>query len=184
MLIVGATAVVACIETELIPCGEQLCPLGNVCISGGCATVEEAAACAGIADGEQCATMQSGDGTCVGGACRPVACGNGIVDHNEACDDGNVQPGDQCSQDCRSRETCDNGIVDTTVGEQCDVGGVIGLAGDGCSSSCKVEVDVWRDMTPPTPRPRYLARMAADRQGHLVMFGGLSGSAKSAETWQ
>jgi cysteine-rich repeat protein len=34
-------------------------------------------------------------------AVRPV-CGNGILEHSESCDDGNVAPGDGCDEHCRS----------------------------------------------------------------------------------
>ena len=48
---------------------------------------------------------------------NPATCGNGVVEGDEECDDGNLQPGDQCDAQCR-KETCGNGRVD--AGEQCD----------------------------------------------------------------
>jgi cysteine-rich repeat protein len=65
----------------------------------------------------------------------PAACGNNHIDPGEVCDDGNNVSGDGCSADCKSDETCGNGIVDTAVGERCDDGNTIG--GDGCSADCK-----------------------------------------------
>lgn len=61
-------------------------------------------------------------------------CGDGILHADEVCDDWNTGPGDGCSADCTSDESCGNSIVDTAVGEMCDDGNV--EAGDGCSAHC------------------------------------------------
>jgi cysteine-rich repeat protein len=68
--------------------------------------------------------------------CMPVGslCGNGSLDGEEACDDGNIQPGDGCNSTCDSDETCGNGEVDEDEGELCDDGNNAPL--DGCSSDC------------------------------------------------
>jgi cysteine-rich repeat protein len=62
--------------------------------------------------------------------CQPPRCGDGVKDPtlNEVCDDGNVDSGDGCSADCRSDESCGNGILDPykdapKTGELCDEGG-------------------------------------------------------------
>jgi cysteine-rich repeat protein len=70
-----------------------------------------------------------------GDFCTDDGCGNGRVDHGEACDDGNRLSGDGCSADCLSKESCGNGIRD--VQEQCDDKNH--LAGDGCSPTCLLE---------------------------------------------
>ncbi|MFH2008989.1 MAG: kelch repeat-containing protein, partial [bacterium] len=46
-------------------------------------------------------------------------------------------PGDGCSADCLSDESCGNGIIDALAGEQCDDGNTVG--GDGCNASCLIE---------------------------------------------
>ncbi|MEK6853241.1 MAG: myxococcus cysteine-rich repeat containing protein [Nanoarchaeota archaeon] len=51
---------------------------------------------------EQSLTCPSGS-TCQGGACR-VVCGNGVVNSNEQCDDGNVVNGDGCSATCQTEQ--------------------------------------------------------------------------------
>jgi cysteine-rich repeat protein len=56
------------------------------------------------------------------------ACGNGIVDASEACDDDNVVDGDGCDHNC-SVTACGNGI--RTSGEACDDGNLD--SGDYCS---------------------------------------------------
>ncbi|TVQ97277.1 MAG: DUF4215 domain-containing protein [Deltaproteobacteria bacterium] len=95
------------------------------------------------------------------GPSGPVLCGNGIVQGDQECDDGNRRDGDGCSRFCRvepgwdCRNTpgqpsecffrgvregdCGNGILEP--GEQCDDGNV--EDGDGCSSTCRVEPG-WR----------------------------------------
>jgi cysteine-rich repeat protein len=62
------------------------------------------------------------------------ACGDGIVDLDEECDDGNQQDGDGCSSEC-TLEECGNGVLDP--GEECDDNNEVDC--DGCSSSCKLE---------------------------------------------
>jgi cysteine-rich repeat protein len=79
-------------------------------------------------------------------------CGNGIIDQNEQCDDGNTVNGDGCSSTCQvesgavcatpgqlckisSTTTCGDSKID--LGEECDDGNQVN--GDGCSSTCKIE---------------------------------------------
>ena len=62
------------------------------------------------------------------------ACGNGVVEGTEQCDDSNTTAGDGCSATCQT-EVCGNSIVDP--GEFCDDGNT--TAGDGCSAICEVE---------------------------------------------
>jgi len=71
--------------------------------------------------------------------CIPIGgCGDGIINANigEVCDDGNVVDGDGCSANCKSIETCGNGIND--IEESCDDGNT--LSGDGCSANCTREL--------------------------------------------
>ncbi len=70
-------------------------------------------------------------------ACRVVEpfCGDGVLDANEACDDGNNVDGDGCSANCTVESYCGDGVLDP--GEQCDDGNVEN--GDGCSALCSNE---------------------------------------------
>ncbi|MEO8548849.1 MAG: DUF4215 domain-containing protein, partial [Kofleriaceae bacterium] len=83
-------------------------------------------------------TVRGGGGTC----------GNGVLDQNERCDDGNAIAGDGCSGTCTVESTytctgapsvctttCGNGTLNT--GEVCDDGARV--AGDGCSATCQIE---------------------------------------------
>jgi cysteine-rich repeat protein len=64
-------------------------------------------------------------------------CGDGVVDGNEQCDDGNAVTGDGCSASCMTEliSKCGNGQLDGS--EQCDDGNA--ASGDGCSADCSVE---------------------------------------------
>ena len=61
-------------------------------------------------------------------------CGNGRLEGDEECDDGNVASGDGCSAACTSE--CGDGVVQSAA-EQCDDGNRVD--GDGCSQFCLVE---------------------------------------------
>jgi cysteine-rich repeat protein len=87
------------------------------------------------------------DGNSANGSCGSE-CGDGILQGNEACDDGNNVPNDGCSPDCtvdggytctgqpsHCTLNCGNGVLD--AGEECDDGNTNN--GDGCNSSCFVE---------------------------------------------
>ncbi len=89
----------------------------------------------------------SGNDTCppgqscdVDGVCRiapqqGAQCGNGIVEPDEICDDGNTEDNDECSADCKRTPACGDGVIDP--GEACDDGNI--QAGDGCSTQCTLE---------------------------------------------
>jgi cysteine-rich repeat protein len=81
-------------------------------------------------------------------------CGDGILERNETCDDGNTEGGDGCSpacqieanyeckdpgQPCKNLAVCGNGIL--TSDETCDDGNQD--SGDGCSADCKSIEDGW-----------------------------------------
>lgn len=101
------------------------------------------AACAGQPDATEC---RSGITCPVGTKCAAAQaicinndCGDGIVQSNEVCDDGNIVDGDGCAANCASREVCGDGTLNAAAGEVCDDGNTVG--GDGCSADCtSVEV--------------------------------------------
>lgn len=67
-----------------------------------------------------------------------LACGDGVVDAGEGCDDGNTADGDGCSATCAvetANPLCGNGTLET--GEECDDGNL--ASGDGCSAACANE---------------------------------------------
>ena len=62
-------------------------------------------------------------------------CGNGVLDADEVCDDGNRTTGDGCRADCAKIELCGDGVLDPQ--EACDDGNTEGA--DGCATDCKLE---------------------------------------------
>jgi cysteine-rich repeat protein len=106
-------------------------------------------------------------GRCVDGQCAPATCGDGATQPNEACDDGNADNTDACTNACalarcgdgfvQGAEACDDGNPSDNDGctnacaiarcgdgvvqvglETCDDGDAV--TGDGCSALCRVEV--------------------------------------------
>jgi cysteine-rich repeat protein len=74
-------------------------------------------------------------GACVGDSgleTMPNECGNGIIELEEQCDDGNDVDGDGCLATCQTAK-CGDGVIYEDV-EQCDDGN--GRGGDGCSPDC------------------------------------------------
>ena len=90
-------------------------------------------------------------------------CGDGILNHGEACDEGENKT-EGCSDDCKEvtigwacKEqgkaceplACGNHILEPELGEKCDDGNYV--AGDGCFN-CRVEQGyMCQDSTPPCP---------------------------------
>ncbi len=62
----------------------------------------------------------------------PATCGNGVVEGDEQCDDGDTETDNVCDATCRS--TCGNGSLDDGVGETCDTG--IATGSGVCPSTC------------------------------------------------
>lgn len=61
-------------------------------------------------------------------------CGDGFLDPDEECDDGNNRNGDGCDASC-FLELCGDTVLDP--GEECDDGN--NFNGDGCSANCLIE---------------------------------------------
>jgi len=62
-----------------------------------------------------------------------AACGNGVVEAPEVCDDDNTASCDGCKNDCtRADDVCGDGIAE--CGEQCDDGNDVD--DDGCKNDC------------------------------------------------
>ncbi|MBZ0231100.1 MAG: proprotein convertase P-domain-containing protein, partial [Deltaproteobacteria bacterium] len=71
-------------------------------------------------------------------------CGNGTVEPDEECDDGNAVNNDACSNLCAIADGCGDGNLD--AGEACDDNNA--TSGDGCSASCTLDIDCAPGQTP------------------------------------
>jgi len=120
-------------EPALLECGDLVCPPHTTCLGDRCVTPAQLESCVDKAADEPCA-VDARVGVCVGGACTYVGCGNGVIDPGEVCDDSNTNFGDGCAGDCRSQETCGNGITDFAAGETCDCGADEATRPEQCSA--------------------------------------------------
>jgi cysteine-rich repeat protein len=108
----------------------------------------------------------------------PTVCGNGKVERDEECDDGNDIAEDGCLPTCKFA-VCGDGVRRTHV-EECDDGNRVD--GDGCSSGCLACPDTatsfsspdaghcyWRETEPATYSEA--AAACARKHGHLATYG-------------
>jgi len=128
----------------LIACaGEEDCPEPLVCVPerGTCFTIEQT-------NGRVCGDgflSSSGVERCDDGAansdvvpdacrtdCLEARCGDGVIDSNETCDDGNTVDGDACPGECKQAFCGDNILAPQEV---CDDGNLD--SGDGCRGDCQ-----------------------------------------------
>ena len=100
-----------------------------------------------VTRGEACdlgtANNTGGYGTCNPDCTLPPRCGDAIVQNPpEQCDDGvNLSTNGQatgCAPGCRIPPYCGDGNVDSSRGEQCDLGGKNGQPGQLCDSNCQL----------------------------------------------
>ncbi len=135
-------------------CGEPglRCPSGQDCNTRFC-TCSGAPACGDgfVDEGEQCnepglrcgARSYCEDRTCI---CTPFIpkgrCGDGIQDTNEECDDGNARNFDGCTTFCEYEEgVCGDGILQQSLGEQCEPALHSALLPFRCNDRCRIEND-------------------------------------------
>jgi len=127
-------------------CGNGVVEAGEGCDDGNRNDTDQCSNSCKLGDGEQCthddqcASNICKDGICVGAD----ICGNGALEAGEQCDDGNVFPGDGCSPTCTLEPTlvaggefCGDGIVQATVGEQCEPATHDPSLPYGCSEDCQ-----------------------------------------------
>ncbi len=136
---------------------------------------------------------------CIGACAKSSdrsACGNGVLNLLEACDDGNRDNGDGCNRDCQVEagfscagepSSCEAGCGDGAVAGQegCDDGNL--LPGDGCSSSCQVEQG-WTCSGSPSVCENLCGNGRLDEgedcdDGNLSSGDGCSSSCQVEEGW-
>jgi cysteine-rich repeat protein len=72
--------------------------------------------------------------------CMPATCGDGVVDHDEQCDDGNLVGCDGCDADCHLEVgwLCGDGVVSADCEEECDDGpGNDDTLPNACRTDCR-----------------------------------------------
>src|ERR1051325_266251 len=136
-----AAALTACASNNVSQCDAQgiLCPSGTHCAAAEAICISYTQRCgdAHVDSDEQCDDGNTKDGDGCSHECKIEMCGNGRVDFGEVCDNG---PGKNgvcmgCAADCKSFETCGDGVLDTACKEVCDDHNT--KDGDGCSHDCK-----------------------------------------------
>lgn len=84
-----------------------------MCAAGVC-TDAHGCSVALVPDETACTSAGSKAGECRAGICIPTTCGDGQLDADEACDDGNTEPGDGCEHDCslicETDQDCSDGV--------------------------------------------------------------------------
>ncbi|MBK8253302.1 MAG: DUF4215 domain-containing protein [Polyangiaceae bacterium] len=118
-------------------------------------------------------TSGSGGSGATGGSggtgASTLACGNGILEEGEGCDDGDsdsengcnlncaISPGWACVNELGKKSVCQKtcGDADMDPGEKCDDGNL--AEDDGCSPSCTVEIGYKCDDSKPPAEQCYLA---------------------------
>ncbi len=114
-----------CINCQCVPQGTGCVPGSTVCSWGACQGGTQTGTCS-----NGCSTWSASQ------SCVIYACGNGVVDPGEECDDSNTSDNDGCSSLCQLEVGCGNGVVDP--GEECDDGNIV--SGDCCSVLCQKEL--------------------------------------------
>ena len=135
-------------------CGEPglSCPEGQDCNERFCSCSGAPQCGDGTIDpGEQCSEpgLRCGPGTycedrsCI---CMPFVtkgrCNNGILEEGEECDDGNARDFDGCSAFCQyERGACGDGILQRSLGEQCEPSLHDPLLPFRCTAACRIQND-------------------------------------------
>ncbi len=126
---------------------DEICDDNNTDDGDGCS-----ADCSAVEDGYVCQTEGKPCKKLDENPDKTAACGNGILENDEICDDNNTQNGDGCSSNCtiESGWTCEpdgtcSPIADSAIcgdgvisgAETCDDGNT--NDNDGCTSTCSIQ---------------------------------------------
>lgn len=127
LVVVVMAVAVGCVRPSTFECGDVLCSEGTSCVAalGQCVSTDALVACEGLVEGAAC-QASGAVGTCLGGICIPLQCGDGVVSAPEQCDGANV-----LGHTCASLGFYDDGQVACAPDCTFDVSACTGTCGDG-----------------------------------------------------
>ena len=202
--IVAFVALLACgcLRAELVACDDgRLCPAGTACTPTGCTGGTTGCGNGAVDDGsvETCddGNTVSGDGC--SSVCELEGCGNAKPDVGELCDDGNLVAHDGCSASCQREvaqwislePSADDERQGAAVAFIPSRGHIVRFGGTDVprgirGGTYELDGDGWRRITTTrAPSARTGAASAYDSaRERWVLFGGDSGTASLADTWE
>lgn len=104
--------------------------------------------------------------SCIDELCSAPECGNGVLEHFEACDDGNADNSDGCTEAC-TLPRCGDGYVQ--AGEACDDGNTI--HGDACNSQCEDVSGVLWERSYDPGLADWISDVLVDPEGNIYLGG-------------
>ena len=119
---------VGCVSSEKVVCDDgRICPPGYTCDDTlvRCVSPEQQAACNGVAESQTC-EFSGAPGTCHGGYCEPLLCGDGVIGGNELCD-----AADLGSATCKTAGFYEDAGLACTKFCTFDTSACTGFCGDG-----------------------------------------------------
>jgi cysteine-rich repeat protein len=205
--IVGGLTMIACVviamlagcfDARTVTCGDTVCPPGNLCGGAGVGGCVDPTLCSSAGDGTACGAA----GACLGGECVPAACGNGHLERDESCDDGNLINHDGCSSTCvveaatwtqsmgnqPPRRYGHSIAYSPSRGRVLMFGGYFGgINTPATNETWEWDGVNWAKLSPPmSPTPRMRHAMVLDpTRDRTLVFGGLDASPSVAyrDTW-
>ncbi len=201
LLVVGL--ITGCAPPNSTACGDgSFCPEGFRCDleydgeRDRCVTEEQQVACVGLAEGDRCFVDDRG-ARCQFGACLP-ACGDGVLDAGEQCDDSNDTSHDGCSSGCLAetqswvewdspwRPRSGHAIAYDSDRDRVVIFGGYddGPLGDTLERIINGRSTTWKLAAAVGPSPRTNVAMAYDPvRKRIVLFGGQADSVLD-DTWE
>jgi len=217
-LVLGSLVIAGCVRSSAVVCDDgTICADGTVCATFEqlhlCVDPDQQTACDGLGELDECCLTPGIDpcplgerGTCHGGTCLPIGCGNAQLDDplygtDEECDDGNQQSFDGCSSTCKTEFPIETSVLDAAVDAATDHAIVLDVSRatlsmfGGATYGGHLVLhstvfdrpkQLWQSQpTLGAPTSRYGHAMAYDaKRERVVMFGGHTANEFLDDTWE